>query len=45
MNIAKEKDGRMVLKNVNDDLYDVLKLSSFVDFLEIERLSAPMKKT
>ncbi len=35
--VMEEKDGRMVLKNVNDELYDVLKLSGFIDFLEIER--------
>ena len=34
--VMEAKDGRMVLKNVNEDLYDVLKLSGFVDFLEIE---------
>lgn len=34
--VMEGKDGRMVLKNVNEDLYDVLKLSGFVDFLEIE---------
>ena len=35
--VMEQKDGRMVLKNVNDELYDILKLSGFVDFLEIER--------
>ena len=35
--VMEAKDGRMVLKNVNEDLYDVLKLSGFVDFLEIEK--------
>ncbi len=34
--VMEAKDGRMVLKNVNEDLYDVLELSGFVDFLEIE---------
>ena len=34
--VMEAKEGRMVLKNVNEDLYDVLKLSGFVDFLEIE---------
>lgn len=31
------KGGRMVLKNVNDDFYNVLELSGFTSFLEIER--------
>ena len=35
--IMEEKEGRMVLMHVNDELYDVLELSGFVDFLEIER--------
>ena len=35
--VMDAKDGRMVLKNVNDDFYDVLQLSGFTDFLEIER--------
>ena len=35
--VMEAKDGRMVIKNVNDELYDVLSLSGFVDFLEIER--------
>ena len=35
--VMDSKEGRMVLKNVNEDFYDVLKLSGFTDFLEIER--------
>lgn len=35
--VMSEKEGRMVLKNVNDSFYDILKLSGFTDFIEIER--------
>ncbi len=33
----EKKNGRMVLKNVNEAFYDVLKLSGFTSFLEIEK--------
>jgi anti-sigma B factor antagonist len=32
-----QKDGRMVLKNVNDVFYDILQLSGFTSFLEVEK--------
>lgn len=35
--ILDEKDGRMVLTNVTDSFYDVLEVTGFTDFLEIER--------
>ncbi len=35
--VLEEKGGRMVLKNVNEAFYDILKLSGFTDFLEIEK--------
>lgn len=31
-----DKDGSMVLKNVNDDLMEILEMTGFTDFLEIE---------
>ena len=36
--VLEVKDGRMVLKGVNADLYGILKLSGFIDFLEIEKI-------
>ena len=35
--VLEEKDGRMVLKNVNDAFYEILEMTGFTDFLEIER--------
>ncbi len=35
--VMSEKGGRMRIKNVNEAFYDSLKLSGFVNFLEIER--------
>lgn len=35
--IMNEKEGRMVLKNVNKDFYDILKLAGFTEFLEVEQ--------
>ncbi len=35
--ILEEKDGRMVLRGVNDAFYDILETTGFTDFLEIER--------
>lgn len=32
----EEKDGRMVLKNVNPAFMEILELTGFTDFLEIE---------
>ena len=34
--ILEDKDGRMVLKNVNDAFKDILEVTGFTDFLEIE---------
>ncbi|WP_034443143.1 STAS domain-containing protein [Butyrivibrio sp. AE2032] len=35
--ILDKKDGRMVIENVNETFYDILKLSGFTDFLEITK--------
>ena len=35
--VLDEKDGTMVLKNVNESFYDVLKLSGFTSFLQVEK--------
>jgi anti-sigma B factor antagonist len=35
--IMDEKDGHMVLKNVNSDFYSILKISGFTDFLDVEK--------
>ncbi len=32
-----DKDGRMVLKNVNEVLMEILEMTGFTDFLEIEQ--------
>lgn len=34
--IMDEKDGRMVLKNVNESFMEILEVTGFTDFLEIE---------
>lgn len=34
--ILEEKDGRMLLKNVNDAFMEILEVTGFTDFLEIE---------
>jgi anti-sigma B factor antagonist len=34
--ILDEKDGRMVLKNVNPAFMEILELTGFTDFIEIE---------
>ena len=34
--VLDEKDGRMVLKNVNDVFMDILSETGFTDFLDIE---------
>lgn len=34
--LLEKKGGRMVLKNVNNLLMDILKMTGFTDFLEIE---------
>lgn len=34
--VMDEKDGRMVLKNVNDSFMSILEVTGFTDFLEIE---------
>ncbi len=31
-----DKDGRMVVKNVNDELMEILEMTGFTDFLEFE---------
>ena len=31
------KGGKMLIKNVSESFYDILKISGFTDFLEIER--------
>ncbi len=36
--IMDEKNGRMVLKNVNESFYSILKTCGFTDFLEVEKL-------
>ena len=36
--ILDEKNGKMVIENVNDTFYSILKTCGFTDFLEIERL-------
>jgi anti-anti-sigma factor len=35
--VLDKKHGKMVLKNVNDVFYDVLQLSGFTSFLEVEK--------
>ena len=35
--VLDKKDGRMVLKNVNNSFYDILKVSGFTDFIEVEK--------
>jgi anti-anti-sigma factor len=35
--VLEKKNGRMVLRNVNDVFYDVLELSGFTSFLEVEK--------
>lgn len=34
--IMEKKGGRMILRNVNKLFYDILKMSGFTDFIEIE---------
>ncbi len=34
--VMDEKDGRMVLRNVNDSFMSILEVTGFTDFLEIE---------
>ena len=34
--ICAYKDGRMVLRNVNAEFMDILEMTGFTDFLEIE---------
>ena len=34
--ILEEKDGRMVLKNVNETFMGILEMTGFTDFLDIE---------
>ena len=34
--ILERKDGNMILRNVNKSFYDILKISGFTDFLDIE---------
>ena len=35
--VLDKKKGKMVLKNVNEVFYDVLKLSGFTSFLEVQK--------
>ena len=34
--VLEKKDGNMKLRNVNKSFYDILKISGFTDFLDIE---------
>lgn len=35
--VMEQKNGKMVIKNVSEDFYDILKLSGFTTFLEVEK--------
>ncbi|MBQ7615758.1 MAG: STAS domain-containing protein [Butyrivibrio sp.] len=35
--VLDKKEGKMLLKNVHDSFYDILQMSGFTDFLDIER--------
>ncbi len=39
--IMDEKDGRVRLRNVNKDFYEILKMAGFTSFLDIEAAGEP----